>query len=874
MEFKSIIKKFIPHIISIVLFIIISLIYFYPAAEGKVLQQSDIQNFKGMSEEIKDYRDKTGEEALWTNSMFGGMPAFQISVVYSNNLISKVDDVLQLGIPRPANLMFLSLIGFYFLLVVMGANVYLSFLGAVAFSLSSYFFIIIDAGHMSKAHTIAYMAPVVAGILLTYKGKLIPGGIITAIAMALQINANHFQITYYLFLTLLIYALILFFISIKEKTLKLFFKASLVTSIAVFLAILPNISLLWSTYSYTKYTTRGKSELTFNKADQTSGLDKSYATAWSYGIDETFTLLIPNFKGGSSHASLSESSETFKVLRSQGYPKREAEAVISSMPMYWGTQTFTSGPVYVGAIILFLFVLGLFVVKGKYKWWLLSATILSIVLAWGKNFMPVTDFFLDYFPLYNKFRAVSMTLVIAQFTIPLLAILTLKEILSKEIQKETVIKGLKYSLIIVGGICLFFAIFSTYLYDFISLSDASYPKLITDAWQIDRKDLFISDSIRSLIFIVLVCGVIWAYLKEKIQTKYVILSIALLIIIDLWSVGKRYLNNNKIFNPSTNREESKWISKRAAEKSFQESNIDFQILSDNTLHYRVLNLTARFDQDAPTSYFHKNLGGYHGAKLKKYQEMIDIHFYRNNMTVYNMLNAKYIITPKQDGAGNMVQYNYNALGNAWFISEIKVVDNADQEIMALFSPNNIDSVTYVYNQISKFENLYRESAESKNSTEKVEKYKNQIYYFGEKLNKLTNFNPKKTAIINKKYSNYIKNLNLKTDTINTNYIQLSDYKPNKLVYDYDSKNDQLVVFSEIYYGDGWNAYIDGKLTEHINCNYILRALKVPSGKHEIVFKFEPKSYFIGEKIALAGSLLILLIVGYGIFLFFKNNISK
>lgn len=807
-------KTFLPYLSAIAIFFAVTLVYFNPLLKGKKLFQSDIAHFEGMSKEIQDFRKKTGEEALWTNSMFGGMPAFQISVLYKGNLMQYADRVLQLGLPHPANLVFLCFLGFYFLLLCMRINPWLSIAGALAFGFSSYFFIIIETGHNSKAHAIAYMAPVVAGFILTYRKKFLLGGTITAFFLALELYANHFQITYYLGLILMIFVLAMLWEAVKNKTLPAFLKSSAVIAIAAVLAASTTTSNLWSTMEYSKYTTRGPSDLTINPdgssnaGTKTSGLDKDYATAWSYGIAETFTLLIPGFYGGSSTGELGTSSEVYKELKAKGIPN--ANNIIKQLPVYWGDQAFTAGPVYVGAIVCFLFVLGLFMVKGPLKWWLLAATVFSIILSWGKNFMGFNELMLDYFPAYNKFRAVSMTLVIAEFTIPFLAFLALSRVFVNEdkISKDEILKKLKYSLYGTGGILLFFIVFGGSLFDFTSSSDArleemGWPDYLLAALRSDREWMLKKDAIRSLVFVLLTAGIIWAAIQQKLKQNYAFGLMIFLILADMWSIDKDYLNNES------------FVAKTRVDVPYQPTSADQQILADKDPNFRVYNTTARLDQDSRTSYFHKNLGGYHGAKLKRYQELIDFHLGRGNIQVVNMLNTKYVISETENGEP-FVQRNPGALGNAWFVNEYKLVANADSEITAM-----------------------------------------------------RGFDPAATAIIDQRFAAYLEGLNPAADT--SALIEHLEYRPNYLKYHSKAGEEHLAVFSEIYYDKGWDAYIDGNLTPHIRVNYVLRALRVPAGEHTIEFRFEPKSYFTGEKISLAGSVLLFLLCGCAVFIEFKRK---
>jgi hypothetical protein len=791
MNQKSI-KNLYPHILVVVIFMVLSYIYFSPLLENKEIQQSDKSNYLGAAKEINDFRDKTGEEALWSNSMFGGMPAYLTSTLYPTNLIKYVDKGLHF-LKRPASQLFILLFGGYVLFLIFGANPYLSFIGAIAFAFTSYNFVIIAAGHNSKVYAIAYMAPLIGGIYLAYKKNVLLGSAIMAMALSLQLVYNHLQITYYTLIIVIVFGIVELFYSIKEKSYNKFIKTSAILLVAAFIAVGTNFSLIWTTYEYGKFSIRGKSELTHNQENKTSGLDKDYATQWSYGIDETMTLLIPNFKGGASGGEVGKNSASYEFFKSvQG--ERYASQVIKQLPLYWGTQPFTSGPVYVGAIIVFLFVMGLFVLDRKLKWWLVSATVLSIILAWGHNFSLVTNFFLDHVPGYNKFRTVSMTLVIAQFAIPLMAILTLKKIIDGSLQKQEIINALKKSLYIIGGICLFFALLPGIFFDFKALSDQTYiqqgAQAFVDALSDDRKMLLRTDAIRSLIFILLSAGILFAYLKNKVKINVALISLAILVLFDLWMVDKRYMNNDS------------FVSKQEAREPFRMTTADKMILQDKDPNFRVLNVSVNTFNDASTAYFHKSIGGYHGAKMRRYQELIDFHIMKNNMDVLNMLNTKYFIVPGENRQP-MAQINPGALGNAWFVETYRIVADADAEIEAL-----------------------------------------------------SDFDPAKEAIIDQRYENYIAGKNF---TVNSaSEIRLIQYKPNHLLYSVNCATEQLAVFSEIYYPKGWKAFIDGNAVPHFSVNYVLRAMVIPQGQHQVEFKFEPESYFKGNKVSLVSSIILLL----------------
>ena len=786
-------KKYFPHLYAVLIFILIPSIYFSPVLEGKRLEQQDIRQFLGMSEEIVQHRAEYNEEPLWTNAMFGGMPAYQISVLHKGNLISKFSKLLKLYLPAPIGVVFLYLLGFYFLLVTLSIDYRIAIIGAIAFAFSSYFFIIIEAGHNTKAHAIGYMAPVLASVLMVFRGRVLLGSALAAFFTALMLNANHFQITYYLVMLLAIIGIVTFFKALKEKTIPLFFKQVGFLLIAGTLGSLTSISKLTTTMEYGKESIRGKSELTTNQSNKTSGLDKDYATAWSYGKAESLTLLIPNFHGGASGGALTTDSETYKLFRNSGQ-SAQAKQIIKQLPLYWGAQPFTSGPVYAGAVACFLFVLSLFLIKGYMRWWALSTFLLMLALAWGKNFMPLTDFFLDFIPGYNKFRAVSTTLVIVELLIPLLGIIAFNKLFKEEVSNKTK-KQIKYAYGITGGICLFFALLPGLFFDFVGLGDASYNESLTNALRADRESLLQSDAFRSFAFISMAFLAIWLYVSKKINQIPLILIVGALILSDMWVVNKRYLDNDN------------FKSKRKVTLPYSPSIADQQILNDKDPNFRVYNTTVSPFNDASTSYFHKSIGGYHGAKLRKYQELIENHISKGNMQVLNMLNTKYFIVNSQNGP--MAQLNRDALGNAWFIDDIIKVENADKEIA-----------------------------------------------------KLSEINTSTQVVVDERYESPSA---LTTDSTAT--IQLISYKANHLIYKSNTQIDQFAVFSEIYYDKGWNAYIDGELASYVRANYVLRAMAIPAGSHTIEFKFEPATYYTGERLSLASSIALLLFL---FFAFYKE----
>lgn len=827
-------KKLIPYVVAIGVFIAISLIYVSPIFDGKQISQSDVIHYKGSSKEISDHRNATGEEALWTNSMFGGMPAYQISVLYKTSVVPFFKKIMMAGLPFPANILFVLFLGFFILLLTLKADPWLSIVGAIAFAFSSYFFIYLNVGHNSQTLAIAFIPLVLSGILLTFKGKYLLGGAMTALFMAIEINVNHVQMTYYMLLIVGFIALFEFVYAIIEKKLKTFFIALGVLIFAGIVSIGPNVTNLWTSSEYVKETIRGKSELTDNGHNRSDGLDKDYIMQWSYGIGETFTLMIPDAKGGESEALGKKKSAMEKVERQYREP-------VSQQSHYWGNLPFTSGPVYVGAFIVFMFVLGLFIVKGKLKWALLGVTILAMMLSWGHNFRLLTDFFIDYIPYYNKFRAVSSILIIAEVTMPLLGILALKEV----VENPSIIKTKKVfffiSLGLTAGLTLLFILMPGLFFNFITPNESTqfneYLKQGANKAQIDaiitnleaaRMHIFTMSCWRSIAFIVIGAGLLWIYASAKKMSKYVLYAaLGLLILIDMVPIDRRYLNDKS------------FVPKKQAEVPYTASAADDFILQDTTSNFRVLNMTTgNFTLDASTSYFHKSLGGYHAAKLRRYQDLVDRRIGKEQerlintlkagapdsvliatmygLTTMNMLNTKYYIyNPEARPLRNPA-----ALGNAWFVKNVTWVANADEEIKAL-----------------------------------------------------DNFTPANTAVVDKKFESELSTFKGERDFQSS--IKLTEYKPNYLAYEAKNlKADQLAVFSEIYYNKGWNAFIDGNPAPYFRANYVLRAMMVPAGDHKIEFKFEPRSYYVGEKVSLAGSVLLVLFIAAALFFEFRRKKEK
>lgn len=828
----NLLKKILPDVVAILLFALISFVYFYPAVpEGRILSQHDSVAGIGSGEEAKEYLQRTGERTRWTNSIFGGMPTYQMSPSYkSTDTLKSVENLYHLYLPQYVWYVFVMLLGFYILLRAFDFSVWLSSLGAIIWAFSSYFFIIIAAGHIWKFITLAYIPPTIAGLVLAYKGKYVRGALLTAIFVAFQIMSNHVQMSYY-FLFVMLFMVIAYGVSAYQKReLPKFFKATAIIGIAGILGVCVNLSNLYHTYEYSKETMRGKSELVKpNNDNQTKGgLERDYITQWSYGIGETFSLLVPNVKGGASVPLSANEKAMEKADPMYG-------GIYSQIGQYWGEQPGTSGPVYVGAFVMFLFVLGMFIVKGPMKWALVAATLLSILLSWGRNFMGFTDLFLDYIPLYDKFRAVSSILVIAEFTIPLLAMLALKEVIYKpEIIREKKREFIA-SFVLTGGIALLFAVAPRLFFSsFVSTMEMAafqdgipQDQLVAFLTNLEdiRVSILTSDAWRSFFIVLVGVAILFFYSRKKINGKLTVIALVTLSLIDMWSVNKRYLYDDQ------------FVDKSKQEITFNPTETDKYILQDRTLDYRVLNMASSTFNENNTSYWHKSIGGYHAAKLRRYQEMIEYHISPEinalfkevsdasgditkvdptKFSVINMLNTRYFIFPLQGGKTVPLKNPYT-FGNAWFVKDVKYVENANQEIESI---KGVDL--------------------------------------------------QKSAIVDKKFAEAIKPVDV--DPMST--IKLISYEPNKLEYDVDSKTGGAVVFSEIYY-PGWKSFIDGKEVAHGRANYILRAMNVPSGKHTITFTFDPDSIHVTETIAfLAIALIVIMCFAYISYIIFRRVKKK
>ncbi|MDR1554252.1 MAG: YfhO family protein [Prevotellaceae bacterium] len=804
---KTKLKQFVPHITAIVIFLIVSIGYFTPAVfEGKTLFQHDIRTGAGMANDLGEHlKQNNGERSLWSSKMFSGMPTYQVTPSYKvAPVLKELRRAFEGWLPAPACYLFACMLGLFILLLALRINPWLAIVGAIAYAFSSYFLIIIEAGHIWKVLVLELIPPTLAGIIWTYRGKFLIGGMVTALFLSLQLVSNHVQMTYYFLMFVGVFLICRLINDIRKNQIRKFIKASAVLLVAGLISVGINSTNFILSAKHSEQTIRGKSELTDNLGNKTSGLDRDYVTQWSYGIGETFTLLIPNTKGGASEP-IGYTMRNGEWQRDNNKNKSALNKVttpnirnyIAGQGSYWGNQPSTSGPVYVGAFILFLFIFGLFIVKGYLKWALLAGTIFSILLAWGHNFMWFTNLFLDYLPMYNKFRAVSSILVVAELTIPVFAILSLCKII--ENQRIIIEKKDKFliSLGLTAGLTFLFILLPKLFFGFSSqqdfdalesqnLSNTMILSIVNDLENV-RISIFRSDAWRTIIIILIGSGLLWLYATKKIKKSLLIAAIAALTLFDLANVDKRYLNN------------SDFLPKSATKTAWEATDIDKQILSDSDPNYRVINLSVSTFNDASTSYYHKSIGGYHGAKLRRYQDIIEKYLNTVNINVLSMLNAKYIIFPDRNNKGKLLyQKNEDALGNAWFVDSLHIVENADEEIAAI----------------------------------------------GE-------VNLKNTAVVDKRFENQLENFVFQKNTART--IEMTDYKINDIKYKTNSDKEQIAIFSEMYYNDGltyWEAFIDGQPVQHFRANYVLRALRVPAGEHEIEFVFKPNAYEKLENISM------------------------
>ncbi|MFD1604939.1 YfhO family protein [Flavobacterium artemisiae] len=800
----KIVNKFYPHALAILGFIFVSLIYFYPVLQGKQIFQSDIAQYTGMAKEQNDFRATEHAEPYWTNSAFGGMPTYQLGANYPNDFVGKIDDLLRF-LPRPADYLFLYFLGFYGLLLVLKTDPLKAFIGAVAFGFSTYLIIILGVGHNAKAHAIAYMPLVIAGFILVFQKKYIWGGLLTMFAVALEVNANHFQMTYYLLIFLLILSGYFAFNFIKDKEFKPLLISTGVLLTAGIFAIGANAGNLLATSEYAKFSTRSNSELTYNpdgsKKENENALSREYITEYSYGIAESFNLIAPRLFGGSNHENVGPDSSMYQFMIGQGVPESNAKDFVSGMPTYWGDQPIVAAPAYIGVVVFFLGVLALFIDDRKIKYVFLGGALVSLILSWGKNFSLLTDFFIDYVPMYDKFRAVSSIQVILELCFPVLAVMGLQSFFKAKEEPKLQQKALLQTGVFGLGVLVILVIAKSFFH-FTGSNDQyfleSYGPGFVDALKEDRMTMYYADLLRSGFFIVITFGILWLFIKNKFSQTTTLIIVGILMIFDLFFVDKKYVSAKDFVSPVQ------------IAAPFQETPADAQILQDTT-HYRVFEINGNMSS-ARASYFHHSIGGYHAAKPRRMQQLFDYQIAKNNLEILNMLNVKYVIQTDKEGK-EIPTVNPDANGNAWFVSALKLVNKPDDVMKAL---NTLDT--------------------------------------------------KKVAVFNvHEYESKFENARSKKAWDTTGTIKVVQYKPNYIKYKSDNEKDGLAVFSEVYYKNGWNAYIDGKLTNHFPVDYVLRAMEIPGGKHTIEFKFEPQVIKTGGTITLVSSIVMLLLLAAGIY---------
>ena len=791
-------KKLLPYVVAFAIFVVVNLLYYSPQFQGESLPQHDMLQYKGMSQDILEHREKYGEDPQWEGNMFGGMPAYLINLKYEGTILKSAARVFYF-LGEPAALIFIAMFCFYLMLMCMGINPWLGIIPSLAYGFSTYFFIIIGAGHITKMVTLAFIPLMFGGIYYTFRRNMWVGASITGVAAAVTIGANHPQILYYFLFIFLAFWINELVIAYKGKAMNHFAKCTGLLALAAVLAIGSNAGMLWYVNHHTKETIRGGSELTAkgDEAHSQKGLDLDYATAWSYGKGETFNLLIPNLYGGTSSGGFDSDGEV-----AQSLTKYNARGIATQLPGYWGDQPITSGPVYIGAVVMLIAVLGLFVLQGRMKWWLLVVSLLAIFLAWGKNMMWFTKLFYYYVPMYNKFRTVSMILVIVEWCVPVLAAVTLQQLWTKQIDRARFLKGLKYSTIITGGVALLFLLFGGTLLSFSGANDAlmQLPNDVISAMMSERASMMRADSLRTLVFVLLTATILWLFYNEKVKKTLFVIIMALLVTADMVPVNLRYLGHDKFQAGEAN--------------TPKPTSADQMILQDKEPGFRVLNLTVSPFQDATTSYFHRSVGGYHGAKLQRYQDLIEHHLSKMNEGVINMLNTKYLIVPDDKGAP-VAQLNPEANGAAWFVDSIIVVPDADAEIETLGT-----------------------------------------------------INTRTTAVVDEKFVSQIDGVQLDSsnDTL-PDFIKMTEYRVNLQHYEYTSSEKRVAVFSEIYYDKGWTAYLDGVEVPYFRADYVLRAMTLPEGSHTVEFKFKAPNYeqlsiitWISSLILIAGVIVSVILV--------------
>jgi len=796
---NPILKRILPHITAVLAFLALCSLYFLPQLQGKVVQQGDVIQYRGMTQEILEFYEKSGRKPLWTNAMFGGMPTYQINMPNRGNLLSRVEKVIRLGIDHPIGRFLAAMVGFYIMMVVLGVNKWLSLIGAIAFGFTTNNFVLYEAGHITKLRAISYFPLIAAGMLLSYRKSYLWGGVVFALGLGLNIHANHPQMSYYLALTIPFFAVARLLYDLRRQEAMHFIKASAILLAGALVAVGASTASLWTTYEYSRSTMRGEPILEQEddrqaraeaaSSSQTEGLAWDYAMQWSNGTIDIFSSFIPGAAGGSGQEPLPDDSAIVQDIQSKMGQRLPSDF---RFPLYWGDLPFTSGPIYFGAVMVFLALVGFFLIKEPVKWWVGLGSLLTFMLSMGDNLETFNRLVFDYLPLYNKFRTPNSVLSISSFLFPLLGVLALNELLQEKTDRKRALRALYWGGGIAAAIAAFFILLGPSFFDFSSASDQRYVQAgySQEAIVADRKALMRSDAWRSLALVLLSGGLIWAYLNQRVRMVWVLAGVGLLTLFDVWAIGNRYLNH------------SSFVSKNDYQANFQPRPVDQQILQDADPNYRVLDLTVNTYQSAKASYFHKTIGGYHAAKLQRYQDLIDRHLRSRNQDVLDMLNTRYFIVPggQQPNSQPRVQRNPNAMGNAWFVDTIRQVPNANAEI-----------------------------------------------------NALNNFRPERAAIVHQEFSDYVQGL----DPDPNGSIRLTNYRPDDLTYQCQTPTENLAVFSEIWYKDGWQAYIDGEPADHIRVNYALRALRVPAGEHTIRFKFEPKSYYTGKPISLAFSSLII-----------------
>jgi hypothetical protein len=794
------------HLAIIAGFFIICYVYFAPAFHGKALGQNDVTMAQATQKEIMDYRSRD-TTILWTNQIFGGMPTFQIWAPYPNNVASHVVTGLSTVFPNPIYTVLILMLGAYLLFSVLRLNPLLAAAGALAFTFSSYNLILMLAGHSNQIFAIAFFAPILAGIILTLQGRYLLGATLTAFFLAMEIRANHIQMTYYLLLAIMVLVIIELYHAIRAKTLVPYFKAIGYLAVATLLAIGVNASMLWSTYDYGKDTIRGQSNLTQNTKEPSNGLARDYAYEYCQGVGECLTFLIPNLYGGSSSTPLGDGSNVAKVLTDKGIDATQAQNFAQQMPVYWGDKPSTAGPNYYGAAVILLFIFGLMVVRSRLKWWLLIAAVLTMMLSFGKNWPYLSDLFFNYFPLYNKFRAIDSILAVTELCFPILALLALNELVIAK-DKAPLFKKLLIAFYITGGICLIILALPDLFLSFknstnqtivdqltqVFKGDSGMANSVNNALIQDRISVARGDAFRSLIFVVLAFGILWAFVKQKINTTVLSVAFLALMLVDLWGVDKRYLKDDSFVDAQD-------------VQAPKPRDIDQMIMRDKDPDFRVFDMTQpTIKSDPYTPYFYKTISGYSAARLKRYEELLDNQFNKAiNQDVLDMLNTKYIITQDPKNQGVTMHVNETACGHAWFVKNVKFAKNADAEMQAI-----------------------------------------------------SGFDPKNEAIVDEQYSKLIDEKQSALDTSANAFINLVSYSPDHMVYQSGSVTPQIAVFSEIYYNKGWKMYIDGVEKPYFRADYILRAAQIPVGNHKIEFIFHPNSYYTGEKISLASSVLMVL----------------